>query len=82
MAFSIVQLIRHVAEKISQGNFGFTGAPFVHHGIGVEVQGVFTDMVQVMIESQPGVARGECGDEDIGGLPPRGIVEDFIVRDF
>ena len=37
MAFPIVQFVGHLAEKITQGNFGFTGAPFVHHGIGVEI---------------------------------------------
>ena len=47
---SIVLLIGHLAEEISQEDVGLAGFPFVNHGIGAEIQGILSHVIQVMVE--------------------------------
>ena len=46
----IVLFIGHLAEEIPQEDVGLAVLPFVNHGIGAEIQGILSQVIQVMVE--------------------------------
>ena len=49
--FLIVQFAGHLAKEITQGDVGLAGLLFVDHGIGVAMQGIVSQVIQLMVET-------------------------------
>ena len=59
------QLVRHFPKVIPRRDLGLTGKVGVDDGVGVEVEDLFLQPVQVLVQFQSGVTGGEGGDEEV-----------------
>ena len=59
------QLIFEFAQVLAQGRTGLTGTVRKHHRVRVEVQDLFPQQLQGLVEAEPGPTGGEAGHEDV-----------------
>ena len=64
-AVFVPQLIFEFAQVLAQGRTGLTGAVRKHHRVRVEVQDLFPQQLQGLVEAEPGPTGGEAGHEDV-----------------
>ena len=64
-AVAVPQLIFEFAQVLPQGRTGLTGTVHKHHRVGVEVQDLFSQQLQGLVEAEPGPTGGEAGHEDL-----------------
>ena len=81
-AVAVPQLIFEFAQVLAQGRTGLTGTVRKHHRVRVEVQDLFPQQLQSLVEAEPGPTGGEAGHEDIEVGRQRLAVFLFGVVDF
>ena len=59
------QLVRHLPQEIPCGDVGLAGTVGKDDRVGVEVEDLFLQLVEVLVQLQAGVPGGEGGDEEI-----------------
>ena len=64
-AVAVPQLIFEFAQVLAQGRTGLTGMVRKHHRVRVEVQDLFPQQLQGLVEAESGPAGGEAGHEDV-----------------
>ena len=64
-AVAVPQLIFEFAQVLAQGRTGLTGMMRKHHRVRVEVQDLFPQQLQGLVEAEPGPTGGEAGHEDV-----------------
>ena len=64
-AVAVPQLIFEIAQVLAQGKTGLTGTVRKHHRVCVEVQDLFPQQLQGLVEAEPGPTGGEAGHEDV-----------------
>ena len=64
-AVAVPQLIFEFAQVLAQGRTGLTGTMRKHHRVRVEVQDLFPQQLQGLVEAEPGPTGGEAGHEDV-----------------
>ena len=64
-AVAMPQLIFEFAQVLAQGRTGLTGTVRKHHRVRVEVQDLFPQQLQGLVEAEPGPTGGEAGHEDV-----------------
>ena len=64
-AVAVLQLIFEFAQVLAQGRTGLTGTVRQHHRVRVEVQDLFPQQLQGLVEAEPGPTGGEAGHEDV-----------------
>ena len=64
-AVAVPQLIFEFAQVLAQGRTGLTGTVRKHHRVRVEVQDLFPQQLQGLVEADPGPTGGEAGHEDV-----------------
>ena len=64
-AVAVPQLIFEFAQVLAQGRTGLTGTVRKHHRVRVEVQDLFPQQLQGLVEAKPGPTGGEAGHEDV-----------------
>ena len=57
------QLVRHLPQVIPRRDVGLTGTVGVDDGVGVEVEDLFLQPVEVLVQLESGVTGGAGGDE-------------------
>ena len=75
-----VQFIRHVPQKIADGNAGLAKTPLVHDTVGIIVEDLLLKGIEGLVEFEPSMARGESCYEDIGFGAFNSIVLDTGVN--
>ena len=81
-AVAVPQLIFEFAQVLAQGRTGLTGTVRKHHRVRVEVQDLFPQQLQGLVEAEPGPTGGEAGHEDVQVGRQRLAVVLFGVVDF
>ena len=76
------QLVRHFPQVIPRRDVGLTGKVGVDDGVGVEVEDLFLQPVQVLVQFQSGVTGGEGGDEEVDAPAVRLVVSGVRVHHF
>ena len=64
-AVAVPQLIFEFAQVLAQGRAGLTGTVRKHHRVRVEVQDLFPQQLQGLVEAEPGPTGGEAGHVDV-----------------
>ena len=64
-AVAVPQLIFKFAQVLAQGRTGLTGTVRKHHRVRVEVQDLFPQQLQGLVEAEPGPTGGDAGHEDV-----------------
>ena len=64
-AVAVPQLIFKFAHVLAQGRTGLTGTVRKHHRVRVEVQDLFPQQLQGLVEAEPGPTGGDAGHEDV-----------------
>ena len=64
-AIAVPQFIFEFAQVLAQGRTGLTGTVRKHHQVRVEVQDLFPQQLQGLVEAKPGPTGGEAGHEDV-----------------
>ena len=60
-----VHFIRHISQKIPDGNAGLARTPLVHDTVGIIVEDLVLKGVEGLVEFEPSMARGESRYEDV-----------------
>ena len=76
------QLVRHLPQVIPRRDVGLTGKVGVDDGVGVEVEDLFLQVVEVLVQFQSGVTGGEGGDEEVNAPVVRLVVSGIRVDHF
>ena len=77
-----LQLIRHVPQEVTNGDGRLTGFPLVDHTFRGIITHLLLKGVEGLVQLEPGVARGEGCDKNIGLGPFGGVVIDAGVNSF
>ena len=64
-AVAVPQLIFQFAQVLAQGRTGLTGTVRKHHRVRFEVQDLFSQQLQGLVEAEPGPTGSEAGPEDV-----------------
>ena len=76
------QLVRHLPQVIPRRDVGLVGTVGKDDGVGVEVEDLFLQPVEVLVQLESGVTGGEGGDEEVDasvvGLVVSGIGVDYF----
>ena len=64
-AVAVPQLIFEIAQVLAHGRTGLTETMRKHHRVRVEVQDLFPQQRQGLVEVEPGPTGGEAGHEDV-----------------
>ena len=76
------QLVRHFPQVIPRREVGFTGKMGVDDGVGVEVEDLFLQPLEVLVQFQSRVTGGEGGDEEVHAPVVRLVVSGIGVDHF
>ena len=78
------QLVRHLPQVIPRRDVRFPGTVGKDDGVGVEVEDLFLQPVEVLVQFKTGVTGGEGGDEEVDapvvGLVVAGVQVDHFQR--